>query len=71
MDSCTVGLLTLNSFNVDHKFLSVDLGHLPGLLALVVSTNNLSKLVHKPDELGNTNGVLDSYRQLNKVSYQI
>jgi hypothetical protein len=43
VDSGTVGLLTLDSLNVDDEFLSVALHDLAGLLALVVTTDNLKK----------------------------
>jgi hypothetical protein len=41
VDGGTVGLLTLDSLNVNDEFLSVALNDLAGLLALVVASDNL------------------------------
>jgi hypothetical protein len=41
MNGGTVGLLTLDSLNVDDEFLSVALNDLAGLLTLVVASDNL------------------------------
>lgn len=37
----TISFLSLNSFNVDDEFLSVDLDDLSDLVSLIMSTNNL------------------------------
>lgn len=43
MNCCPICLLSLDPLNIDHKFLSVNLGDLAHLLSLVVTTDHLEK----------------------------
>ena len=44
VDRRTVGLFTLDTFNVDDVLLTINLHYFADLLALVMSTNNLNEL---------------------------
>ena len=45
VNRCTIGLFTLDAFNVNTEFLAVTLDNLANLLAFVVTTYNLNFVV--------------------------